>query len=76
MVIMKNISSPIFSTALGLLHLASQIATENEVEDKAPVGRDTSGIEMEVVGITGKADGLKTSMKAGGQQRRPEIKTM
>ncbi|HQW95548.1 MAG TPA: cell division protein FtsA [Saprospiraceae bacterium] len=63
----ENISSPIFSTALGLLHLASQIATENEVEDKAPVGRDTSGIEMEVVGITGKADGLRTSEKAGGQ---------
>lgn len=47
----ENVSSPVYSTALGLLYEASLHATVSEVEDKVPVGRDTSGIEMEVVGV-------------------------
>lgn len=49
----ENLSSPMFSTSLGLLFLASMNATDNEVENKMPAGLDTSNIDLEVVGVPG-----------------------
>ncbi len=46
-----NVSNPIYSTTLGLLMAAISHVAVDEVEDKAPVFRDTSEYEMEVVGM-------------------------